>query len=163
MLFEPEFGIGTQVSDRLSIEASWVHMSHAQMFGRQNPGIDNIGMRLNFKLLMVAAKGSASAVPGAAVEAERTHHRCRPRAPRSSVILVLLDLAGIGRAYAGEDLADADRPALARPVGSGGGEAAVLGRAHAVSMVPDAQSYSIVPSPPSSSRLICGPPHWPDR
>jgi hypothetical protein len=50
VLFEPEIGIGAQVNSRLSIEASWVHMSHAQIFGRQNPGIDNIGVRLNFRL-----------------------------------------------------------------------------------------------------------------
>ena len=48
VLFEPELGVGAQVSDRLSVEASWVHMSHAQLFGRQNPGIDNIGVRVNF-------------------------------------------------------------------------------------------------------------------
>ena len=48
ILFAPELGIGTQVNDRLSVEASWVHMSHAQLFGRQNPGIDNVGVRLNF-------------------------------------------------------------------------------------------------------------------
>ncbi|MEO8175218.1 MAG: acyloxyacyl hydrolase [Sphingomicrobium sp.] len=47
VLFEPELGIGYQVSERLGVEASWVHMSHAQLFGRQNPGIDNLGMRLN--------------------------------------------------------------------------------------------------------------------
>jgi lipid A 3-O-deacylase len=50
ILFEPELGIGAQVNGRLSIEASWVHMSHAQLFGRQNPGIDNFGVRLNFAL-----------------------------------------------------------------------------------------------------------------
>lgn len=50
VLFEPEIGIGAQLNDRVSIEASWVHMSHGQLFGRQNPGIDNVGMRLNFKL-----------------------------------------------------------------------------------------------------------------
>ena len=50
VLFEPEIGVGTQLSDRLSVEASWVHMSHAQLFGRQNPGIDNLGVRLNLKL-----------------------------------------------------------------------------------------------------------------
>ena len=47
VLFEPELGIGYQLSERLGVEASWVHMSHAQLFGRQNPGIDNLGMRLN--------------------------------------------------------------------------------------------------------------------
>ena len=47
ILFEPELGIGFQATEKVSIEASWVHMSHAQLFGRQNPGIDNIGMRVN--------------------------------------------------------------------------------------------------------------------
>jgi hypothetical protein len=50
VLFEPELAVGTEVNSRLSIEASWVHMSHAQLFGRQNPGIDNLGVRLNLKL-----------------------------------------------------------------------------------------------------------------
>ena len=50
VLFEPELGVGVQLSDRASLEASWVHMSHAQLFGRQNPGIDNIGARLSWKL-----------------------------------------------------------------------------------------------------------------
>jgi hypothetical protein len=50
VLFEPELGIGVQLAPRISAEASWVHMSHAQIFGRQNPGIDNIGVRLNLGL-----------------------------------------------------------------------------------------------------------------
>ena len=50
VLFEPELGIGTQINDRLSVEASWVHMSHATLFSRENPGIDNLGVRLNFRL-----------------------------------------------------------------------------------------------------------------
>jgi lipid A 3-O-deacylase len=27
-----------------------VHMSHATLFSRENPGIDNLGVRLNLKL-----------------------------------------------------------------------------------------------------------------
>ena len=50
VLFEPEFGLGAQINDRLTLEASWIHMSHAQLFGRQNPGIDNIGARLSLRL-----------------------------------------------------------------------------------------------------------------
>jgi hypothetical protein len=50
VLFEPELAVGTQVNPRLSVEASWVHMSHAQLAGRQNPGIDNLGVRLNLAL-----------------------------------------------------------------------------------------------------------------
>jgi hypothetical protein len=50
ILFEPELGVGARVTDRLSVEASWVHMSHAQLFGRENPGIDNIGVRLTLGL-----------------------------------------------------------------------------------------------------------------
>jgi hypothetical protein len=47
VLFEPELAIGVQVAPRVSAEASWVHLSHAQLFGKQNPGIDNIGVRVN--------------------------------------------------------------------------------------------------------------------
>ena len=50
VLFEPELGIGTHINNRLSVEASWVHMSHAQLFGGENPGIDNLGVRLNLAL-----------------------------------------------------------------------------------------------------------------
>ena len=47
LLFAPELGVGVQLSERVSVEASWVHLSHAQLLGRQNPGIDNIGLRFN--------------------------------------------------------------------------------------------------------------------
>ena len=50
LLFEPELGIGIRVAPRITAEASWIHMSHAQLFGRQNPGIDNIGLRVNVGL-----------------------------------------------------------------------------------------------------------------
>lgn len=50
ILIEPELAIGTRLTDRVSLEASWVHLSHAQIFGTQNPGIDNIGVRLNWRL-----------------------------------------------------------------------------------------------------------------
>lgn len=50
VLFEPEVGIGARISARASVEASWIHMSHATLFGGQNPGIDNLGVRLNLGL-----------------------------------------------------------------------------------------------------------------
>ncbi len=51
VLFEPEIAIGARVSDRLSIEASWVHISHAQLLNsEQNPGIDMMGVRLNWAM-----------------------------------------------------------------------------------------------------------------
>lgn len=50
ILFEPEIGLGTQLNSRVSVEASWVHMSHAQLAGKENPGIDNLGLRLNLAL-----------------------------------------------------------------------------------------------------------------
>ena len=50
VLFEPEIGVGVRVSPRATIEASWVHMSHAQLFAHQNPGIDNIGARFSLAL-----------------------------------------------------------------------------------------------------------------
>lgn len=50
VLFAPELGAGVQINDRTSVEASWVHLSHATLFSGQNPGIDNIGIRFAFKL-----------------------------------------------------------------------------------------------------------------
>lgn len=51
VLFEPEIALGTQVSERVSVELSWVHISNAQIFNReQNPGIDMIGVRMNLRL-----------------------------------------------------------------------------------------------------------------
>jgi lipid A 3-O-deacylase len=50
ILFEPELGIGARINSRMTIEASWVHMSHGQLFGEQNPGMDNLGVRLSVQL-----------------------------------------------------------------------------------------------------------------
>lgn len=50
VLFEPELGVGVQLLPKVTAEASWIHMSHGQLFGKQNPGIDNIGVRLNVAL-----------------------------------------------------------------------------------------------------------------
>ena len=50
VLFEPELAIGARLSDRASLEASWVHLSHARLFSRQNPGLDTVGIRLNWRL-----------------------------------------------------------------------------------------------------------------
>ncbi|NVE95050.1 acyloxyacyl hydrolase [Altererythrobacter lutimaris] len=51
VLFEPEIAIGAQISEQVSIEASWVHLSHARLFdSEQNPGVDMFGVRLNFQI-----------------------------------------------------------------------------------------------------------------
>ena len=46
VLFEPELGVGARLNSRTTVEASLVHLSHAQIFGKENPGIDNLGVRL---------------------------------------------------------------------------------------------------------------------
>jgi hypothetical protein len=50
VLFAPEIGAGYRVTEQVSVEASWVHLSQAQLFSGQNPGMDSIGVRLNHKL-----------------------------------------------------------------------------------------------------------------
>jgi len=50
VLFSPELGLGCRLSERVSLEATWVHLSHGQLFGRQNPGMDSIGVRLTYHL-----------------------------------------------------------------------------------------------------------------
>ena len=50
LLFAPEISVGVQLSPRISAEASLVHLSHAQLSGGQNPGMDSVGLRLNVAL-----------------------------------------------------------------------------------------------------------------
>lgn len=51
VLFEPELGVGVEMGERTSIEASWVHISGARLFNYdQNPGIDMFGVRVNYRL-----------------------------------------------------------------------------------------------------------------
>ena len=51
VLFEPEIALGYRIDDRLSLEASWMHISQGRLFnGEQNPGIDMVGARLNYRL-----------------------------------------------------------------------------------------------------------------
>jgi hypothetical protein len=49
ILFALEMGLGAQLNEQLSVEASIVHLSHGQLFSPQNPGLDNIGVRLNYR------------------------------------------------------------------------------------------------------------------
>jgi lipid A 3-O-deacylase len=50
VLFEPEIGIGYRLSEKVSFEANWSHVSHAQLFGAQNPGLDMIGLRVGIRI-----------------------------------------------------------------------------------------------------------------
>jgi hypothetical protein len=50
VVFEPELGIGWRLSDDLALEASWIHLSHATLFSRQNRGMDSWGVRLLVRL-----------------------------------------------------------------------------------------------------------------
>jgi lipid A 3-O-deacylase len=50
VLFAPELALGVRLGPRWSAEAAWVHLSHARVFSGQNPGLDMIGMRLNYRL-----------------------------------------------------------------------------------------------------------------
>ena len=45
VLFEPELSLGWRADRRWAIEAAYVHLSHAQLAGRQNPGLDDVGVR----------------------------------------------------------------------------------------------------------------------
>ncbi|MBB5712804.1 acyloxyacyl hydrolase [Sphingomonas xinjiangensis] len=46
VLFNPNASIGVRLSRRLAVEATWEHFSHRQLFSKQNPGIDNLGLRV---------------------------------------------------------------------------------------------------------------------
>ncbi|RRN65001.1 acyloxyacyl hydrolase [Caulobacter sp. 602-1] len=47
VLFEPELALGYQVSDKLSVELSYTHLSNGQIFHQgKNQGLDDAGVRL---------------------------------------------------------------------------------------------------------------------
>lgn len=46
IIFEPEIALGWRISERYRLEASWIHLSHATLFSRQNRGLDSMGLRL---------------------------------------------------------------------------------------------------------------------
>lgn len=50
ILFEPELILGYELSDKISAELTWQHISHATLFSGQNPGVDMMGARIAFKL-----------------------------------------------------------------------------------------------------------------
>ena len=50
VVFEPELAFGWRIGDGLALEASWVHLSHATLFSRQNRGMDSWGLRLLVRL-----------------------------------------------------------------------------------------------------------------
>lgn len=50
VLLEPELAAGWQITDRLSVEVSWIHLSHAGLFSDHNPGTNSFGIRTVFRL-----------------------------------------------------------------------------------------------------------------
>ena len=50
VLLEADLALGWRVGERLALEATWLHLSHAQLSGRQNPGLSDLGLRLVYRL-----------------------------------------------------------------------------------------------------------------
>lgn len=51
ILFEPELGLGAHVTDRVSAELSWVHISNGEIFHHgKNQGLDDVGVRVVYAL-----------------------------------------------------------------------------------------------------------------
>ncbi len=46
VLFNPNASIGVRLTPKWAVELAWEHYSHRQLFSEQNPGIDNVGIRL---------------------------------------------------------------------------------------------------------------------
>ena len=51
VLFEPELALGVRVSPKVSLEASWVHLSNGRILGnsKKNQGMDDAGVRVAYK------------------------------------------------------------------------------------------------------------------
>lgn len=46
ILFNPNASVGVRLDARWALEIAWEHYSHRRLFSQQNPGIDNVGIRL---------------------------------------------------------------------------------------------------------------------
>ena len=49
VLFQQEVSVGWKASRRLSVELSWIHLSHGQIAGGQNPGLTDVGLRFLYR------------------------------------------------------------------------------------------------------------------
>jgi lipid A 3-O-deacylase len=49
VLFEPELSVGWKATRRLSVELSWIHLSHAKLAGDYNPGVGEVGVRVLYR------------------------------------------------------------------------------------------------------------------
>ena len=49
VLFEPELSVGWKATRRLSVELSWIHVSHAKLADDYNPGLGDVGVRLLYR------------------------------------------------------------------------------------------------------------------
>jgi hypothetical protein len=47
VLFAPEISAGIRVARSVSLEATWMHFSHGGLFSSTNPGMDDVGLRMN--------------------------------------------------------------------------------------------------------------------
>jgi hypothetical protein len=50
VLVHLELALGWQATERLAVEASWMHLSHGDLAGGQNPGLSDLGLRLVYSL-----------------------------------------------------------------------------------------------------------------
>lgn len=49
VLFEPELSLGWKATERLSLELSWIHLSHGRLAGHYNPGVADVGLRVLYR------------------------------------------------------------------------------------------------------------------
>ena len=50
ILLQPELAGGVQLASRITVELSWVHMSHGTLLSSQNRGMDHVGVRAVWRL-----------------------------------------------------------------------------------------------------------------
>ena len=49
LLLEPELALGWRFTERLALEGSLIHLSHARIAGARNPGLNELGLRLVYR------------------------------------------------------------------------------------------------------------------
>ena len=82
LLFEPELVVGYHLAGPFAVEASYTHVSHAQLGGRQNPGLDTLGAAGGHQVLTASAGRRGKAAPFDGFGAKAARPAGQPRASR---------------------------------------------------------------------------------
>jgi len=84
--FEPELAVGWRITPKMALEASWIHLSHATLFSRQNRGMDSMGVRMIYHFSRWQILGRERSHGGWSMQVARSETSSLPARPPPPVM-----------------------------------------------------------------------------